>query len=51
MGYDNGYTTISLFATPAWTNEVQPLLDARFHVFNDGYCAANLGGGLRFGTT
>ncbi|MCH9631381.1 MAG: hypothetical protein S4CHLAM37_14040 [Chlamydiia bacterium] len=51
MGYDEGYSTLALFMTPSWTNEVQPILDAKLHIFNDGYYASNLGGALRFGTS
>lgn len=49
MGYDNGYSSAAFFFTPAWTRDFQPFLDARLHIFDNGYYASNLGAGIRFG--
>ncbi len=48
IGYQTGYTTIQAFAIPSDPSfSWYPYLDARFHVFNDGYKALNAGLGLR----
>lgn|GEM_PF-1645509 len=48
IGYDDGYTTAALFATPTWERTFQPFLDFRAHLLNDGRFASNLGVGGRF---
>lgn len=47
VGYNTGYTTLELFLTPNWQHDVQPFVDLRGHVFNDGKWAANAGLGAR----
>ena len=48
IGYKEGYSSANVFLTPNWTKPFQPFLDARGHIFNDGYYASNLGIGARF---
>lgn len=52
LSYNVGYTTIGLFSVPAaWRDiylSLQPFVDGRFHVFNNGKLAANFGGGVRY---
>ncbi|MCP5492633.1 MAG: inverse autotransporter beta domain-containing protein [Chlamydiales bacterium] len=47
VGYDTGYTTLSTFLLPDQNKPIYPMFDGRFHIFDDGKFAANLGGGLR----
>ena len=47
VGYNTGYTTLELFLTPNWDSNVQPFVDLRGHIFNDGKWAANAGLGAR----
>ncbi len=47
-GYNSGYTTGSLFLTPNWQRNFQPLLDARVHYLKGGEWATNAGIGSRF---
>lgn len=46
IGYNQGYSTVSLFYAP-YVTTVFPFVDGRFHVFNNGRYAANAGFGLR----
>ena len=48
VGYDTGYTTLEAFLTPNWIKHLQPFLDARGHVLNNGTFASNLGIGMRY---
>jgi hypothetical protein len=48
VGWDKGYSTLSLFLAPRNNHVLVPFLDARFHAFNNGYIASNLGAGTRF---
>lgn len=48
VGWDKGYSTLSLFLAPRNNHVLIPFFDARFHAFNDGYIASNLGAGARF---
>ena len=48
IGYRHGYTTFAGFLTPNWDRDIQPFIDARGHIFNDGKWATNLGVGSRF---
>ena len=48
IGYKDGYTTLEGFATPNWEREIQPFIDIRGHIFNDGRWASNAGLGSRF---
>jgi hypothetical protein len=50
IGYDDGYSTFGLFFTPTFINSprIFPLVDGRFHAFNEGGLAANAGVGVRF---
>jgi len=47
VGWDKGYSTLSLFLAPRNNHVLIPFFDARFHAFNDGYIASNLGVGAR----
>ncbi len=47
IGYEKGYSTIAILGFPFFKQGLQPLLNARFHVFNDGRFASNVGFGLR----
>ncbi len=47
IGYTEGYTTLSLFLTSMLKNEKYLFLDGRFHAFNNGKIAGNLGVGGR----
>lgn len=49
VGYNQGYSSLDLFATPAqgWGSAF-PFLDVRGHVFNNGCWAANGGLGVRW---
>lgn len=48
MGYDQGYSTASLFVCPRSGKIGFPFLDARLHVFNNSDLASNIGMGVRF---
>lgn len=48
LGFNQGYTTLSCFLSPSTRRLFHPFLDARFHTFNSGYIASNLGVGARF---
>ncbi|WP_420420838.1 inverse autotransporter beta domain-containing protein [Simkania sp.] len=43
VGYDTGYTSVDLMASPIDFPQFYPFLNVRGHVFNDGRFAANLG--------
>ncbi|MBM3191130.1 MAG: hypothetical protein FJZ63_00560 [Chlamydiae bacterium] len=45
MGFNQGYSTVSFFITPA--TDINPFIDLKLHVFNGGEIAANGGFGLR----
>ncbi len=47
FGYDHGYATLSTFISPSGMRLIQPFIDLRGHVFNDGRWAANAGLGGR----
>lgn len=47
MGFDRGYSTVSLFLCRDFGSPLYPFFDARLHVFNDGYLASNVGFGTR----
>lgn len=48
MGFDQGYSTVSMFVCPSFKHYGLPFFDARLHVFNNAYIASNLGIGSRF---
>ncbi len=48
IGYEDGYATLEGFLTPSWDRDIQPYIDARGHIFNNGKWATNLGAGSRF---
>lgn len=48
LGYEDGYTTAEFFLSPTWSNPVQPFVDLRGHIFNNGKWAANVGVGFRY---
>lgn len=47
IGYSEGYSTASMFLMSMLKNEKYMFLDGRFHIFNDGKIAGNLGVGGR----
>jgi hypothetical protein len=47
MGFDQGYSTLQLFLCPNFKLLALPIFDARFHVFNGGDLASNIGLGTR----
>lgn len=48
IGYDTGYSTIRGTIYPsAFKRSIFPFLDLRYHIFNDGHSAANIGLGTR----
>ena len=48
MGYDEGYSTVGVFACPNTNTIGLPFVDAKLHVFNNAYLASNVGLGCRF---
>lgn len=48
VGYDQGYSTASLFLCPRTRQIGLPFLDARLHVFNNSDLASNIGIGARY---
>lgn len=50
IGYNQGYTTVEAFFSPAfsWKGCYFPFLDLRGHIFNNGKPASNLGMGMRY---
>lgn len=48
IGYDTGYTTLGAVAFPASCSTIQPFIDLRSHLFNDGKTAVNAGVGIRY---
>lgn len=48
MGFNQGYTTASLYLFPNKETPVIPFFNGSFHLFNSLYIASNLGAGLRF---
>lgn len=49
IGYNEGYTTLGAFLTPAhYLGSTLPFLDLRAHVFNNGRFASNVGIGARY---
>ena len=48
VGFNQGYSTASFFAAPPKPHFFNPYVDARFHSFNSGSVASNLGVGARF---
>lgn len=48
MGFDEGYSTIGVFACPNVNTVGMPFFDAKLHVFNNAYLASNVGIGCRF---
>lgn len=48
MGFDQGYTTASLYLFPKKARDFIPFVNANFHLFNNLYIASNVGLGLRF---
>lgn len=51
VGYDQGYSTASLFMCPRARQIGLPFLDARLHVFNNSDLASNIGIGARYSDT
>lgn len=47
MGFDQGYSTASIFVTPSFKHFGVPFFDGRAHIFNNSYFASNLGVGTR----
>ncbi|MBX7066510.1 MAG: right-handed parallel beta-helix repeat-containing protein [Parachlamydiales bacterium] len=48
VGFNEGYSTLGFFMTPAFKGDWLPFLDIRGHLFNDGKWAANGGAGVRY---
>lgn len=48
IGYDQGYTSVDVMASPIDFPHFYPYLNVRGHVFNDGRFASNLGIALRY---
>lgn len=49
IGYDHGYTSITGMLIPRISDNFIPFVDARFHLFNNGRFASNVGLGARVG--
>lgn len=47
IGYTEGYSTAELFLSSPYSEDYRPFIDVRGHVFNNGKCAFNIGGGYR----
>lgn len=48
VGYNTGYSTLSILYMPQVYQKIQPFVDLREHCFNDSKLASNVGLGVRY---